>query len=150
MERRWRPSSSIFRAITWRRRTPTVTAERRRFAAGVRTASEKSRQLSASSSASSRATGGARVCERWRGGRRIFDRDVTGIYKERDGTSQLCKCPWRFTSDEHVVSMQHLGSCSMFPCTPGLSGWSFRILRFSGKKDMALKANINVCLIYFS
>ena len=33
-------------------------------AAGVRTASEKSRQLSASSPASSRASGGARVCAR--------------------------------------------------------------------------------------
>ena len=31
--------------------------------AGVRTASEKSRQLSASSPASSRASGGARVCQ---------------------------------------------------------------------------------------
>ena len=56
-----KPSSSIFRALAWRRRTPTATAERTMSAAGVRTASEKSRQLSASSPASSRASGGARV-----------------------------------------------------------------------------------------
>ena len=64
-----RPSSSIHRALTWRRRTPTAAAERTMPAAGVRTASEKSRQLSASSPASSRASGGARVLmevERWK------------------------------------------------------------------------------------
>ena len=127
------PSSSIHRALTWRRRIPTAVAERMISAAGVRTASEKSRQLSASLPASSRASGGARVCERWRGGRRIFDRDVMGIYKERDSIVQLRRCPWRFTSDGHVASMQHLGSCSMFPRTHGLSEWSFRILRVSGK-----------------
>ena len=46
-----------------------MTAERTMSAAGVRTASEKSRQLSASSPVSSRASGGARVLmevERWK------------------------------------------------------------------------------------
>ena len=57
-----RPSSSIHRALTWRRRTPTAVAERTMTAAGVRTASTRSRQLNASSPASSRASGGARVC----------------------------------------------------------------------------------------
>ena len=66
-----RPSSSIHRALTWRRRTPTAMAERTMSAASVRTASEKSRQLSASSPASSRASGGARVLMRWRSGRRF-------------------------------------------------------------------------------
>ena len=56
-----RPSSSIFRALTSRRRTPTATAERTMFAVGVKTASERLRQRSASSPASSRASGGARV-----------------------------------------------------------------------------------------
>ena len=59
-----RPSNSIHRALTWRWRTPTAAAERTMPAAGVRTASEKSRQLSASSPASSRASSGARVCAR--------------------------------------------------------------------------------------
>ena len=56
-----RPSSSIFRALTWRRRTPTATAEKTMSVAGVKTVSERSWQLSASSPASSRASGGARV-----------------------------------------------------------------------------------------
>ena len=51
----------IVRALTWRRRTPTATAEKTMSVAGVKTASERSRQLSASSPASSRASGGARV-----------------------------------------------------------------------------------------
>ena len=66
-----RPSSSIHRALTWRRRTPTAAAERTKTATGVGTASVKSRQLSSSSPASSRASGGARVLTRWRGGRRF-------------------------------------------------------------------------------
>ena len=82
-----RPSSSISRALTWRRETATAAVEKMRSAAGVRTALEKSRQLSASSPASSSASGGARVFGRWRGGRRIFDRDGMCIYKERDNTS---------------------------------------------------------------
>ena len=56
-----RPSSSIHHALSWRRRTPTPAAEKTMSAASVRTTSEKSRQLSASSPASSRASGGARV-----------------------------------------------------------------------------------------
>ena len=56
-----RPSNSIFRALTWRRRTPTATAERTMSAVGVKTALERLRQGSASSPASSRASGGARV-----------------------------------------------------------------------------------------
>ena len=72
-----RPSS----ALTWRRRTPTAAAERTMSAAGVRTVSEKSRQLSASSPASSRASGGARVLMRWRGGRRFSSPQGTHIYK---------------------------------------------------------------------
>ena len=67
-----RPSSSIHRALTWRWRTPTAAAEKTMSVASVKTASERSRQLSALSPASSRDSGGARVCARWRGGRRIL------------------------------------------------------------------------------
>ena len=66
-----RPSSSIHRALTWRRRTPTAAVDRTMSAAGMRTASEKSRKLSASSPVSLGASGGARVLTRWRGGRRF-------------------------------------------------------------------------------
>ena len=55
------PSSSVLRALTWRRKTPMATAERTMITVGVRTASEKLRQQSASSPASSSASGGARV-----------------------------------------------------------------------------------------
>ena len=122
MEWKRRPSSSIFRALTWRRRTPTVMAEKTMSAAGVRTASVRSRQLSASSPASARASDGAKVLTRWRGGRRFSLLQGTCIYKEVCGTAQLRRCPWRFTSKGHVASMQHIGGCSTFPRTPGLSG----------------------------
>ena len=116
-----RRSSSIHRALTWRRRTPTATAERTMSADGVRTTSEKSRQLSASSPVSSRASGGARVFTRWRGGRRFSLPQGTCIYKEVCGTAQLCRCPWQFTSEGHVASMQHTQSCPTFPRPPGMS-----------------------------
>ena len=90
-------------------------------AAGVRTASEKSRQLSTSSPASSRASGGARVLTRWRGVRRFSLPQGTCIYKEVCGTTQLRKCPWQFTSEGHVASMQHTQSCPTFPRSPGMS-----------------------------
>ena len=128
------PSSSISRALTWRRKTPTAMVDKTRSAAGVRTASRRSRQLSASSAAALRASVGARVCERWRRRKKNFDRDETCIYKDRDSTAQLRRCPWRFTSDGHVANMQLIESCSTFPRTPGLLGWSFRILRVSGKR----------------
>ena len=117
-----RPSSSIHRALTWRRRTPTATAERMMSASGVRTASEKSRQLSASSPASSRASVGARVLTRRRGGRRFSLQQGACIYKEVCSTAQLRRCPWRFTSEGHVASMQHTQSCPTFPRSPGMSG----------------------------
>ena len=82
-------SSPVSRAQRWRRKTPTAAAERMRSAAGVRTVSVRSRQLSASSSASSRASVGARVCERWRRRKKDFDRAEIGIYKDRDSTTQL-------------------------------------------------------------
>ena len=56
--------------------------------------------------------------ERWK---KDFDRDGMCIYRERDDTAQLRRCPWRFTSEGHVANMQHIGSCSTFPRPPGLS-----------------------------
>ena len=80
------PSSSISRALNWQRETATAAAEKMRSAAGVRKASEKSWQLSASSLASSSASGGARVFERWRGGRKILT--AMGCAFIRKGTTQ--------------------------------------------------------------
>ena len=54
-------SSRISRDLTWRRKTPTVAAEKMRSATGMRMASKRSQQLRALSPASTRASGGARV-----------------------------------------------------------------------------------------
>ncbi len=105
-----RPSSSIFRALTWRWRTPTATVERTMSAVGVKTASERLRQRSASSPASERASGGARV--RARVEEEIMTACEVCIYRYRGGTALLHRCPWRFASEEHVAIMQHIGVCS--------------------------------------
>ena len=110
-----------------------ATAEKTMSAAGVMTASVRSQQLSASSPASSRASGGARVCARKRSGRRDNDWGVVSIYKDRDGTALLRRCPWRFTSEGHMACMQLIESCSMFPRMPGLSGGHSRFSGFQAK-----------------
>ena len=130
-----RPRSSIHRALTWRQRTPTAAAERTMSAAGVRTALEKSRQLSASLPTSSRASDGARVFARRRSGRRDNDWGVSCIYKDRDGATLLHRCPWRFTSEGHVAIMQTHWRLFYVPTHAWIVGWSFPLLRVSGKKD---------------
>ena len=71
-----------------------------------------------------------------------FDHDELCIYRERDSTTQLRRCPWRFTSEGHVANMQHIGSCSMFPRTPGLSGGRSGFSGFQAKrKDLAFKTD---------
>ena len=73
--------------------------------AGVKTASTRSRQRSASSPTSSRASGGARV---GRGGEVVEELlTVMGhaFISMGDGTAQLRRCPWRFTSEGHVADM---------------------------------------------
>ena len=62
------------------------------------------------------------VRERERSGRRDNDWGEACIYRDRDGTALLRRCPWRFTFEGHVAIMQHIGGCSTFPRTPGLSG----------------------------
>ena len=57
-----------------------ATAEKMMSAAGVRTMSVRSRQLSASSPASSRASGGARACAR------VEERIMTGVRRVYIGT----------------------------------------------------------------
>ena len=76
--------------------------------------------------------------ERWK---KDFDRDWMCIYRERDDTVQLRRCPWRFTSEGHMAIMQHIGGCSMFPRTPGLSGGRSHFSGFQ-VKELALKADL--------
>ena len=134
------PSSSIFRALTWRRRTPTAAAEKTMFAAGVKTASTRSRQRSASSPASSRASGGARV---GRGGEVVeetFDRDGTCIYRHGRRHSVITQVPLtvhvRVTRGGHVThwELSHDPTYTttvgvVVPASPGFrhNGWSIKI-----------------------
>ena len=121
-----------------------------RSTAGVRTASEKSRQLSASSSASSSASGGARVFGRWRGGRKILT--AMGCAFIRKGTAQhnYTGAPgyshlndtWRACNSLVVVPCSH----ACLDCRGGRS----KFFAFPVIKIEHLKTDINVCQIDFS
>ena len=140
-----RPSSSIFRALTWRRRTPTATVERTMFAVGVKTASERLRQLSASSPASSRASGGARVHAR------VEERMMTEVRCVFLGTG-TAQCYYTGApGDSHLRNTWP--SCSMSGVVPRpthawIVGWSFPLLRVSGE-GMSIENGLNGCLCIF-
>ena len=122
-----RPSSSNFHALTWQRRKPTATAERTMSAVGVKMASERLRQRSASSPASSRASGGARVCARVEEGimtvvRRVFIGTGTAqrYYTGAPGDSHL-KDTWPSCKISEVVPCSHarLDCRVVVPTSPG-------------------------------
>ena len=106
-----------------------MMAEKTMSAAGVRTASEKSRQLSASSPASSRASGGARVLTRWRGGRSFFYRRVQVFIRKWAAQRNYAGAPggshlrdtWRTCNTLGLVSRSHARlDCRMVvPASPG-------------------------------
>ena len=140
-----RPSSSIFRALTWRRRTPTATAERTMSAVGVKTASERLRQRSASSPTSSRASGGARVRARVEEEimtvvRRVFIGTGTAecYYTGAPGDSHL-RNTWPSCSKSEVVPR---------PTHAWIVGWSFLLLRISCG-GMSIENGLNGCLCIF-
>ena len=140
-----RPSSLIFRALTWRRRTPTATAERKMSATGVRTASEKSRQLSASSPASSRASGGARVHAR------VEEEIMTVVRRVFIGTGAALHYYTGAPGDSHLRNTWP--SCSISEVVPRpmhawIVGWSFPLLRVSGE-GISIENGLNVCLCIF-
>ena len=120
----------IFRALTWRRRTPTATAEKTMSAADVKTASERLRQRSASSPASSRASGGARVRAR------VEERIMTMVRRVFIGTGMAQRYYTGAPGDSHLRNTWQ--SCSMFEVVPcpthaWIVGWSFPLLRVSGE-----------------
>ena len=78
----------------------------------MRIVSKKSRQLSASSPASTRASRGARVCANWRGGRRDCDRGELSIYKERDNIAYYAGAP----GGSHLKDMWH--ACNLLKVVP--------------------------------
>ena len=132
-ECKMRPSSSIFRALTWRRRTPTAAAEKTMSAAGV-----------GEVAAAKRFVAGIVEGQRWRqglceSGRKDNDCGEACIYRDRDATVLLHRCPWRFTSKGHMAVMQHIGGCSTFPRTPRLSGGRSRFSGFQVKRIDHLK-----------
>ena len=139
------PSSSVLRALTWRRKTPTATVERMMSAVGVRTASERLRQRSASSPASSRASGGARVRAR------VEEEIMTMVWHVFIGTG-AAQCYYTGApGDSHLRNTWP--SCSISGVVPrpthaGIVGWSFPLLRVSGE-GISIESGLNVCLCIF-
>ena len=140
-----RPSSSLFRALTWRRKTPTATAERTMSAVGVKTASERLRQRSASSPASSRASGGARVRAR------VEEEIRTLVWHVFIGTG-AARCYYTGApGDSHLRNTWP--SCCISEVVPRpthawIVGWSFPLLRVSGE-GISIESGLNVCLCIF-
>ena len=140
-----RPSSSIFRALTWRRRTPTATAERMMSAVGMKTASERLRQRSASSPASSSASGGARVLARVEEG----DND-RGKCEFIGSGAALCYYTGA-PGDSHLRNMWPLCGILGFvprPTHACIVGWTFLLLRISCG-GMSIENGLHGCLCIF-
>ena len=139
-----RPSSSLVHALTWRRRTPTATAERTMSVVGVKTASERLRQRSASSPASSRASGGARVRARVEGDNDRGKCEFIGTgaalcyYIGAPGDSHL-RGTWPSCNISEVVPR---------PTHAWIVGWSFLLLRVSCG-GMSIEGGLKVCLCIF-
>ena len=142
---RGRPSSSISRALTWRRKTPIAMAERTMSAVSVRTTSEKLRQRSASSPTSSSASGGARVRAR------VEEEIVTVVCRVFIGTG-AAQCYYTGApSDSHLRNTWP--SCSISEVVPRpthawIVGWSFPLLRVSSE-GISIESGLNVCLCIF-
>ena len=140
-----RPSSSIFRALTWRRRTPTATAERTMSAVGMKTASERLRQRSASSPASSRASGGARVRAR-------VEEEIMTVVKRVFIGTRAAQCYYTGApGDSHLRNTWP--SCCMSEVVPRpthawIVGRSFLLLRISCG-GMSIENGLNGCLCIF-
>ena len=140
-----RPSSSIFRALTWRRRTPTATAERTMSAIGMKTASKRLRQRSASSPASSRASGGARVRAR------VEEEIMTAVKCVFIGTWAALRYYIGAPGDSHLRNTWPLCGILGFvprPTHAWIVGWSFLLLRVSGE-EISIENGLNICFCIF-
>ena len=140
-----RPSSSIFRALTWRRRTPTATAERTMSAVGMKTASARLWQRSALSPASLRASGGARVRAR------VEEEIMTAVKCVFIGTRAALRYYTGSPDDSHLRNTWP--SCSILGFVPRpthawIVGWSFPLLRVSCG-GMSIESGLKVCLCIF-
>ena len=114
-------------------------------AVGVKTASERLRQRSASSPASSRASGGARVRAR------VEEEIMTVVRRVFIGTG-AAQCYYTGApGDSHLRNTWP--SCSMSEVVPcpthaWIVGWSFPLLRVSGE-GMSIENGLNGCLCIF-
>ena len=114
-------------------------------AVGVKTASERLRQQSASSPASSRASGGARVCAR------VGERIMTVVRRVFIGTGAALRYYIGAPGDSHLRDTW--SSCGISGVVPRpthawIVGWSFPLLRVSGE-GMSIENGLNVCLCVF-
>ena len=114
-------------------------------AAGVRTALMRSRQLSTSSPASSRASGGARVRAR------VEEEIMTVVRRVFIGT-EAAQC-YYIGAPRDSRLRNTWPSCSISEVVPRpmhawIVGWSFPLLRVSGE-GMNIESGLNVCLGIF-
>ena len=122
-----------------------ATAEKMMSLAGVKTASERLRQLSASSPASSRASGGARVRARVEG------EIMTAVKCVFIGTWAALRYYTGAPSDLHLRNTWPL--CGILGFVPHpthalIVGWSFLLLRVSCG-GMSIENGLNGCLCIF-
>ena len=114
-------------------------------AVGVKTASERLRQLSASSPASSRASGGARVRER------VEEEIMTAVRSVFIGTGAALRYYTSAPGDSHLRNTWPLCGVLGFvprPTHAWIVGWSFPLLRVSGE-GMSIENGLNGCLCIF-
>ena len=114
-------------------------------AVGMKTASERLRQLSASSSASSRASGGARVRAR------VEEEIMTVVRRVFIGTGAAQGYYTGAPGDSHLSNMWP--SCGILGVVPRpthawIVGWSFLLLRISCG-GMSIENGLNGCLCIF-
>ena len=114
-------------------------------AVGVKTASERLRQQSASSPASSRASGGTRVRAR------VEEEIMTVVWRVFIGT-WAAQCYYTGApGDSHLRNTWP--SCSISVVVPRpthtwIVRWSFPLLRVSGE-GISIESGLNVCLCIF-
>ena len=122
-----------------------AAAEKTRSAAGVRTASEKSWQLSTSSPASSRASGGARVRAR-------VEEEIMTVVKRVFIGTVAAQCYYTGApGDSHLRNTCQLCGILGFvprPTHAWIVGWSFPLLRVSGE-GIGIENRLNVYLCIF-
>ena len=114
-------------------------------AVGMKTGSERLRQLSASSPASSRASGGARVRAR------VEEEIMTAVKCVFIGTWAALRYYTGAPGDSHLRNMWPLCGIVGFvprPTHAWIVGWSFPLLRVSGE-GISIENGLNVCLCIF-